>query len=47
MRMLKALDCVVAVVSYDKLEYVSNCKDLNVDVFVIGEDWGDKPHNIA
>jgi hypothetical protein len=20
---------------------------LNVDIFVIGEDWGDKPHNLA
>jgi cytidyltransferase-like protein len=47
MRMLKALGCIDDVVSYDKLEYVSNCKDLNVDIFVIGEDWGDKPHNIA
>ncbi len=47
MRMLKALDCVDDVVSYDTLEYVSNCKELNVDVFVIGEDWGDKAHNIA
>ncbi len=47
MRMLKALECVDDVVSYDKLEYVSNCKELNVDIFVIGEDWGDKPHNSA
>jgi len=47
MRMLKALECVDDVVSYDTLEYVSNCKELNVDIFVIGEDWGDKPHNIA
>ena len=47
MRMLKALDCVDDVVSYDTLEYVSNCKELNVDIFVIGEDWGGKPHNIA
>ncbi len=47
MRMLKALDCVDDVVSYDTLEYVSNCKKLNVDVFVIGEDWGNKAHNIA
>jgi len=47
MRMLKALGCIDDVVSYDKLEYVSNCKDLDVDIFVIGEDWGDKPHNIA
>ncbi len=47
MRMLKALECVDDVVSYDKLEYVSNCKELNVDIFVIGEDWGDKAHNTA
>ncbi len=47
MRMLKSLQCVDDVVSYDKLEYVSGCKNLNVDIFVIGEDWGDKPHNIA
>jgi len=47
MRMLKALECVDDVVSYNKLEYVSNCKELNVDIFVIGEDWGDSPHNIA
>ena len=47
MQMLKALKCVDDVVSYDTLEYVSNCKKLDVDVFVIGEDWGDKPHNIA
>jgi cytidyltransferase-like protein len=47
MRMLKSLQCVDDVVSYDKLEYVSSCKELEVDTFVIGEDWGDKPHNIA
>ena len=47
MRMLKALKCVDDVVSYDTLEYVKNCKDLDIDIFVIGEDWGDKPHNIA
>ena len=47
MRMLKSLQCVDDVVSYDKLEYVKNCKELDIDVFVIGEDWGDKPHNIA
>ena len=46
MRMLKALKCVDDVVSYDKLEYVSNCKDVDADIFVIGEDWGDKSHNI-
>ncbi len=47
MKMLKALKCVDDVVFYDKLEYVTNCKELDVDIFVIGEDWGDKPHNIA
>ena len=47
MQMLKALRCVDDVVSYDKLEYVTACKELDVDIFVIGEDWGDKPHNIA
>ena len=47
MRMLKALGCIDDVVSYDKLEYVTNCKDLDVDIFVIGEDWGNQPHNIA
>jgi len=47
MRMLKALKCVDDVVSYDKLDYVTNCKELDIDIFVIGEDWGDKAHNIA
>ncbi len=47
MEMLKALKCVDDVVSYDKLEYVTNCKELDIDIFVIGEDWGGKPHNIA
>lgn len=46
MEMLKALKCVDDVVAYDKLEYVTNCKELDIDIFVIGEDWGDKPHNI-
>ncbi|NQY21418.1 MAG: adenylyltransferase/cytidyltransferase family protein [Campylobacteraceae bacterium] len=47
MEMLKALKCVDDVVSYNDLEYVTNCKDLDIDIFVIGEDWGDKPHNLA
>ena len=47
MRMLKSLACVDDVVSYNKLEYVTQCKAVNADIFVIGEDWGDKPHNIA
>lgn len=47
MRMLKALKCVDDVVSYSKLEYIAQCKEVDADIFVIGEDWGDKPHNIA
>ena len=47
MRMLKALNCVDDVVSYDELEYVTQCKAVDADIFVIGEDWGNKPHNIA
>ena len=45
--MLRALRCVNIVRPYYELEYVSACKELNVDIFVIGEDWGNKPHNIA
>ena len=45
--MLKALRCVDIVRPYYELEYVSACKALNVDIFVIGEDWGKDPHNIA
>ena len=45
--MLNALSCVDIVRPYHELEYVSACKELNVDIFVIGEDWGDKPHNLA
>jgi glycerol-3-phosphate cytidylyltransferase len=44
--MLKALSCVDLVRPYHELEYVTACKELDVDVFVIGEDWGDKTHNI-
>jgi len=47
MEMIKALKCVDNVRAYNELEYVSACKELDVDIFVIGEDWGDKPHNIA
>ena len=46
MEMLKALSCVDIVRSYHELEYVSGCKELKADIFVIGEDWGNKPHNI-
>ncbi len=43
--MLKALRCVDIVRPYYELEYVSACKELAVDIFVVGEDWGSKPHN--
>lgn len=45
--MLKALSCVDIVRPYHELEYVSGCQELEIDIFVIGEDWGDKPHNHA
>ena len=44
--MLKALRCVDIVRPYYELEYVSACKELNVDIFVIGEDWGRNSHNL-
>ena len=47
LEMLKALSCVDIVRPYYELEYVSGCRELDVDIFVIGEDWGAKPHNIA
>ncbi len=47
MEMLKALSCVDIVRPYDELEYVSGCKELKPDIFVIGEDWGNKPYNVA
>lgn len=46
MEMLKALRCVDIVRPYHELEYVSACKELKPDIFVIGEDWGNKSHNI-
>jgi glycerol-3-phosphate cytidylyltransferase len=46
MEMLRALRCVDIVRPYHELEYVSGCKEVNADVFVIGEDWGGKPHNL-
>ena len=44
--MLKALSCVDIVRPYYDLEYASACKELDVDIFVIGEDWGKAPHNL-
>ncbi|HED17856.1 MAG TPA: cytidylyltransferase [Gammaproteobacteria bacterium] len=46
MEMLKALRCVDIVRPYYELEYTSACKELDVDIFVIGEDWGKAPHNL-
>ncbi|MFK8034835.1 MAG: adenylyltransferase/cytidyltransferase family protein [Hyphomicrobiales bacterium] len=44
--MLQALSCVDIVRPYHELEYVSGCKAVNVDIFVVGEDWGKKSHNL-
>lgn len=46
MEMLRALECVDIVIPYHELEYVSGCKEVKADIFVIGEDWGDKQHNL-
>jgi len=45
--MLQSLRCVDSVRPYFELEYVSACRELDVDIFVVGEDWGKKPHNVA
>ena len=47
LEMLKALRCVDIVRPYHELEYVSACRELEIDIFVVGEDWGHAPHNIA
>lgn len=36
--MLKALDRVDIVRPYYELEYITACKELNIDIFVVGED---------
>jgi len=46
MEMLQALRHVDIVHPYHELEYVSGCKSVNADIFVIGEDWGNKVHNL-
>ncbi|MDQ7016102.1 MAG: adenylyltransferase/cytidyltransferase family protein [Gammaproteobacteria bacterium] len=43
--MLQALRCVDIVLPYHELDYLSICKEIKADIFVIGEDWGKKPHN--
>jgi glycerol-3-phosphate cytidylyltransferase len=44
--MLQALSCVDEVRPYYDLEYVTACDELDVDIFVVGEDWGKNPHNL-
>ena len=44
--MLRALRCVNIVRPYYELEYVSGCRALDADIFVVGEDWGRAPHNL-
>ena len=43
--MLQALRCVDIVIPYHELDYLTVCKEVKADIFVIGEDWGRKPHN--
>lgn len=43
--MLQALRCVDIVIPYHELDYLAICKKVKADIFVIGEDWGRKPHN--
>jgi len=44
--MLEALSCVDIVRHYHQLEYVSECKAVDLDIFVVGEDWDKKHHNL-
>jgi len=44
-QMLLALSCVDIVIPYHELDYLSVCKKVKADIFVIGGDWGRKPHN--
>ncbi|WP_428087878.1 adenylyltransferase/cytidyltransferase family protein [Candidatus Thioglobus sp.] len=43
--MLQALRCVDIILPYHELDYLTVCKQVKADIFVIGEDWGRKPHN--
>ena len=45
LEMLHALRCVDIVLPYHELDYIEVCKEVKADIFVIGEDWGRKPHN--
>ena len=44
-KMLLALGCVDIALPYHELDYIAVCKEVKADIFVIGEDWGRKPHN--
>jgi glycerol-3-phosphate cytidylyltransferase len=46
MEMLRSLRCVDIVRPYHELEYVSGCRAVKADIFVTGEDWGSKRHNL-
>ena len=46
MEMLRSLRCVDILRPYHELEYVSGCRAVNADIFVTGEDWGSKRHNL-
>ena len=46
MEMLEALQCVDIVRPYHQLEYVSGCRELKADIFVIGGDWSRKLPNL-
>jgi glycerol-3-phosphate cytidylyltransferase len=42
LEMLLALRCVDIALPYHELDYISVCKKVKADIFVIGEDWGEK-----
>ena len=44
-KMLQALRCVDIVIPYYELDYLTICEQVKADIFVIGADWGRKPHN--
>ena len=46
MEMLEALQCVDIVRPYHELEYISGCRELKADIFVIGGDWARKTPNL-
>lgn len=39
-RIIKALNCVDVVIPYSKLDITTLLKNLNIDILVVGEDWG-------